>query len=34
MGKDERGCGNLPFGECKELPENNKAKNERPGAVA
>ena len=22
MGKDERGCGILPFGECKELPEN------------
>ena len=23
MGKDERGCGILPFGECKKLPENN-----------
>ena len=22
MGKDERECGILPFGECKELPEN------------
>ena len=22
MGKDERGCGILPFGECKKLPEN------------
>ena len=22
MGKDERGCGILPLGECKELPEN------------
>jgi len=22
MGKDERDCGILPFGECKELPEN------------
>ena len=24
MGKDERGCGILPFGECKKLPENTK----------
>ena len=33
MGKDERGCGNLPFGECKELPENKLLANRCPEAL-